>query len=428
MSSYLQHFLREHRGHRGVCSVCSANPLVIEAAMRQALADGTHLLLEATSNQVNQEGGYTGMTPAGFVDFVHTVAAQVCFPRDRLILGGDHLGPNPWQHLPSAEAMDRAEQMVRQYAAAGYLKIHLDASMRCADDPPALSDDEVARRASRLCAAAERSAKLPAAESISYVIGTEVPTPGGADHALSALAVTSAEAVEQTWEIHRDAFKEAGLQSAWERVIAIVVQPGVEFDHDRVIDYDPTKAGHLHRFLETHPELVMEAHSTDYQVASAYRNLVHDGFAILKVGPALTFALREALLALEAIETSLVPTERRSCLRATLERVMLARPGYWQRYYHGTALEQGRLRLYSYSDRLRYYWPDPAVQASLSRLIGNLERHAIPETLVSQHLPAAYKAIRAGTLHNTPTALALDHVRSVLRAYHAATSGRPSLT
>ena len=423
MSSSLQQSLARDRGRRGVCSVCSANPWVIKAAMRQALADGAPLLLEATCNQVNQEGGYTGMTPADFVKFAKGTAAEAGFPTDRLILGGDHLGPNPWQHLPAADAMRRAAEMVRQYAAAGYLKIHLDASMRCADDPVSLSDEEVARRAAQLCLAAESSATLPAGESISYVIGTEVPVPGGADHALSTVEVTSAEAVEQTWRIHRDAFARVGLEQAFARVIAVVVQPGVEFDHDHVIGYNAVRAKPLQGFLSAHPELVMEAHSTDYQTPSAYRDLVRDGFAILKVGPALTFALREALLALEAVERCLVPVEQRSRLQATLERAMLEQPEHWQRYYRGSALEQARLRLYSYSDRLRYYWPTPAVEAAVSTLLRNLERSGIPETLLSQYLPDAYRAVRDETLTGTPEALVLDHVQSVLRTYHAATAG-----
>lgn len=51
-------------------SVCSAHPLVLKAAVDQALADQSPLLVEATSNQVNQFGGYTGMRPAAFRDFV----------------------------------------------------------------------------------------------------------------------------------------------------------------------------------------------------------------------------------------------------------------------------------------------------------------------------------------------------------------------
>lgn len=80
--------------HLGICSVCSAHPLVIEAALRFDLHTNNSVLIEATSNQVNQFGGYTGMQPADFRDFVYAIAREVGFPLERLILGGDHLGPN----------------------------------------------------------------------------------------------------------------------------------------------------------------------------------------------------------------------------------------------------------------------------------------------------------------------------------------------
>lgn len=392
--------------------------------MRQAMADDTHLLLEATSNQVNQEGGYTGMTPADFVQFIQGLAQETGFRLDQLILGGDHLGPNAWQHLDAASAMNMATEMVRDYAAAGFLKIHLDASMRCADDPETLSDEVMAERAATLCAAAESASRAPDAEGISYVIGTEVPTPGGADHSLSTLQVTSSEAVERTLTIHHAAFEKSELESAWKRVIAIVVQPGVEFDHDGVIDYDSSKARHLQSFLVSHPELVMEAHSSDYQRLQAYGDLVRDGFAILKVGPALTFALREAFFALETIERWTVQPEERSNLQGTLDRVMLERPEHWRKYYRGTAQEQARLRAYSYSDRLRYYWGHAEVEASVVKLIKNLNRTGIPETLLSQHLPQEYDAFRDGKLTLGPEEIALAKVRSVLRAYSKATGGK----
>jgi len=96
----------------GIYSICSAHPWVLEAAMRQALEDETPLLIESTSNQVDQYGGYTGMKPADFVDFVRSIAERVGFSHEHLILGGDHLGPNAWRHLPVDEAMQRADALI----------------------------------------------------------------------------------------------------------------------------------------------------------------------------------------------------------------------------------------------------------------------------------------------------------------------------
>ncbi|HLB83795.1 MAG TPA: class II D-tagatose-bisphosphate aldolase, non-catalytic subunit, partial [Steroidobacteraceae bacterium] len=143
--------------HAGIYSLCSAHPLVIESALYEARASGTPLLIEATSNQVNQFGGYTGLTPAGFRAFVHDIADRVGYPTDRVWLGGDHLGPNAWRQEVAATAMGRAEELVALFVTAGFRKLHLDCSMSCADDPSPLPEATVARRAARLCAAAERA-------------------------------------------------------------------------------------------------------------------------------------------------------------------------------------------------------------------------------------------------------------------------------
>ena len=124
---HLTEMVRQHKAGKtnGIYAVCSAHPLVLEAAIRYASANQTPLLIEATSNQVDQFGGYTGMTPADFRGFVCQLADSLNFPQDALILGGDHLGPNRWQNLPAAQAMANADDLIKSYVAAGFKKIHL---------------------------------------------------------------------------------------------------------------------------------------------------------------------------------------------------------------------------------------------------------------------------------------------------------------
>lgn len=414
--NYLQQLVlaRQNGQPRGIYSVCSAHPWVLEAAVEQALADHSHLLIEATCNQVNHQGGYTGMKPRDFRELVYDIARRRGLETTRIILGGDHLGPNPWQKLPVGEAMREAETMVRAYVRAGFQKIHLDASMSCAGDPSPLSDEVIAQRAARLCAAAEEEA---GEEKPVYVIGTEVPVPGGATETLHHLKVTSRAAAAETLAVHRRVFSEAGLASVWPRIIALVVQPGVEFDHTHVVDYDPARARHLTELLEEEKGLVYEAHSTDYQRPEAYRALVRDGFAILKVGPALTFAMREALANLALIEDEMVAEASRSHLMQVIEEVMLTDRGYWEHHYTGDELTVHLLRRYSYSDRVRYYWNNPTVKHAVDRLLENLRRVEIPNTLLSAFLPEEYSAVRSGTLKPSPVSLILHHIRLVLLAY-----------
>lgn len=420
--------VRRHKSGEpvGVYSVCSAHPLVLEAAVLQALDDASYLLVEATSNQVDQFGGYTGMVPTEFRDLVMGVAERHALPEERIVLGGDHLGPNRWQRRPADEAMGYAEGLIEAYVAAGFTKIHLDCSMPCADDLAPLSDDVVAERAARLARTAEEVAARVHGEShLLYVVGTEVPVPGGAHETLAELEPTSADEARATLDRHRRAFAEARIEGAWDRVIALVVQPGVEFDHLQIIDYEHAATGDLRRVLDDHPHVVFEAHSTDYQTPASLKALVEDHWAVLKVGPGLTFALREALFALAAIEDELVPERERSDLLAVIERRMLAEPQQWEKYYPGAPQAQRVLRRYSYSDRIRYYWPDTEIQAAQSRLMSNLAGRDLPLPLLSQHLPDQYTRIRRGELSVAPIALVLDRIRDVLRDYALACNPTP---
>jgi D-tagatose-1,6-bisphosphate aldolase subunit GatZ/KbaZ len=419
MSSVLQHYLklRDDGTQPGIYSVCSAHPLVLRAAAEQSAADGSLLLVEATSNQVNQMGGYTGMQPSDFRSFAEKIAAHANLDPQRLLLGGDHLGPNPWRHLPVAKAMQHAKTMVSAYAKASFGKIHLDASMPCLGDPTALSDVEVADRSVQLCLAAEAACPEGGDKPV-YVIGTEVPTPGGATHSLDGLTTTPPAAAAHTLAVHREAFAANGLGDAWKRVIAMVVQPGVEFDHDSVIQYRRSNAKELIEWRQNQaPDIVFEAHSTDYQLARHYKELVEDGFAILKVGPALTFALREALNALAAIEALLVAPTEQSKLLEIIEQTMVAHPEAWKPYCAGDSKQQALLRRFSYSDRVRYYWHYPEIADSVNRLIGNLSRTKIPESILSLFLPVQYTRVRTGEIADDPTSLIVDKIKEVLRIY-----------
>jgi D-tagatose-1,6-bisphosphate aldolase subunit GatZ/KbaZ len=409
--------VRRHRGGEpvGIVSVCSAHPLVLEAAMLEASTTTGDVLVEATSNQVDQTGGYTQMRPPDFRELVLEIAARCGVPATRVILGGDHLGPNRWRELDPETAMSQADELVAAYVAAGFTKIHLDCSMACRGDPQPLPDELVAARSARLMRVAEDTAA--AGTTLSYVIGTEVPTPGGATHELTALRPTSPPAAARTLEAHRAALSAHELEAVWPRVRALVVQPGVEFDHLQIIDYERNLTTDLQRVLEDEPDMVFEAHSTDYQTPARLRALVEDHWAVLKVGPALTFALREAMFALAAIEDELVRPSRRSGLLDVIERRMLANPDHWKQHYVGDADTQRLERRYSFSDRIRYYWPDPEVHDAEQRLMENLEATGIPLPVLSQHLPKQYARVREGLIPPEPRPLVSDRVRSVVRTY-----------
>lgn len=428
--SPIQQIIADNREHQsgGIYAVCSAHPLVLEAAIEQAKADQTPVLIEATANQVNQYGGYTGMKPADFCRFVMNLAEQHDFDTSQLIFGGDHLGPVCWQNEPAFEAMTKAHELIGEYVAAGFKKIHLDCSMPCVGDVLPLEDDVIAQRAAALCATAERAAIENFGHSdIVYVIGTEVPPPGGANKVIKSIDVTSAERALLTLVKHQQAFEQRGLENVWPRVVGLVVQPGVEFDHTSVIDYQPHKAQALKALIGQVDNIVFEAHSTDYQKPESYQQLVHDHFAILKVGPQLTFALREALFALSFIEEFLIEPKQQSGLRGVCEKQMLSAPKYWQPFYQVYQTQLPLYRRFSYSDRIRYYWPDEKIQSATEKMFSNLENIDIPLPLISQFMPDQYRAIRSGELVNSPKALVKAKIRQVTQIYAEACRQQPAL-
>lgn len=418
----------------GVYSCCSANEYVLRAAMRRAKRAGQIVLIESTANQVDQFGGYTGMKPTDFMRFVRELAEQEQFPQERLLLGGDHLGPLTWRTLPAEQAMENAKTLVRAYVLAGYEKIHLDTSMRLGDDSreTRLPDSVIAQRGATLCRVAEdayreRLARGERAVPPVYVIGSEVPVPGGAEENEDSVAVTDPADCLATVRTFRETFAAFGLDEVWQRVIAIVVQPGVEFADQTVLGYDRAAAAQLTATREKLDGMVFEGHSTDYQTRDALRNMVDDGIAILKVGPALTFALREALFSLELIEKELAPLYNwhRSELRSVMDSVMLEEPSRWDKYYHGSEAYRSFARAFSYSDRIRYYLPDPRIQEATERLLQNLRSAEIPLALLMQYMPVQYEAVRSGAVGNDAQALLIDHIGDRIDDYLYAITREP---
>ncbi len=423
-------------GARGICSVCSSHPAVLDAVFDFA-AEATvgpkefTVCIESTSNQVNQYGGYTGMMPADFSALVRGKAVH--FPFDSVVLGGDHLGPNPWKDRPAEEAMEEAAVLVRAYAEAGFQKIHIDTSMFLADDPgdrtKPLDPAVVAERTARLIGAAEKGGARPY-----YVVGSEVPVPGGVEDTgndnagdLSrgpferTVEPTTVESVQKTLDLTSGALQSAGLRDAAKRIIAVVVQPGVEFGDGFVLPYRPRQARSLSDFIKP-LDIVYEAHSSDYQTEESLRNLVRDQFAILKVGPELTFAYREAVFALAFMEKELtlaLPGDP-SGLIEEMDRIMLNDPSSWEKYYTGSEAEQAFKRKYSFSDRIRYYWALPEAGTAVDLLLSNMQSIDIPLTLLSQYMPRQYEAVREGRLDPDPCSLLLFAVKQVLKKYQAA--------
>ncbi|MFY0621072.1 MAG: class II D-tagatose-bisphosphate aldolase, non-catalytic subunit [Pelagimonas sp.] len=409
----LDDVIRENaNGGPAVPSVCSAHPDVLAASLRLAEELDRVVVIEATSNQVNQFGGYTGMTPAGFVAFVHQICTETGTSPNRVIFGGDHLGPQAWKKEPAENAMAKARTMMADYVKAGFTKIHLDCSEGCAGEPGAVGDDLAAARAAELAQVCEENAPDPSA--LRYIIGTEVPPPGGARSDDDHIAPTPPERAQATLDAHDAAFAKLGLNEAWAKVRGLVLQPGLEFAPAHLDHFDMEQPDHLSPLLKGRGLLCFEAHSTDYQKDAVYPDLARRHFAILKVGPALTYAWREALYALSHIH---VWQSGAPHISAEMERLMLATPGYWQGHLHGDAARQHQLRHFGYADRIRYYWPQATgpIQTMLEALADNPP----PAPLLEQYIPRDTLSRAADLPLSWPQAILQAHVQRMLLPYFA---------
>ena len=414
----------------GIYSCCSANVYVIEAALECAKRDDSCVLIEATANQVDQNGGYTGMKPADFRDFVYALAEKVGVSKDRIFLGGDHLGPLTVVDRNETEAMEYAKRLVHDYVAAGFTKIHIDTSMKVADDDPneRLSDAVISRRGAILAKVCNEAYQEllktdPDATCPVYVVGSEVPIPGGAQDPNAGMQVTRVEDFKATVTAFEKAFQEQGIEDTWKDVIAVVVQPGVEEKDAGCTEYDREKAKDLMASIKEYPNLVFEGHSTDYQTKYKLKELVEDGVGILKVGPGLTYSMREALFSLAYMEDLILHghEDEKSHFIEILEKSMIENPKNWKKYYHGSENEQWFKRKLSFSDRARYYMVTPEVSAAREKMIQNLRKYGISLAALTQFMPIQYTRVREGLIENDPEVLIKDRIKNTIDEYLFAT-------
>lgn len=417
------------RNPKGIYSICSTNKCVIEAGFKKANELNNPILIESTCNQVNQFGGYTGMTPKIFRDYIFSLAQNMHFSTDRIILGGDHLGPYPFKNEDSEDAMAKAHKMIEEYIKAGFTKLHIDTSMPLGDDNIKgniyLEKEIIAQRCSELIETSERilnslKSKNSKDSKPVYVIGSDVPMPGGSTKLKKEVEITKVSDFEETVRVNEYYFYKKKMFDAWERVMAVVVQPGVDHGDDVIIDYDRNKTKGLTASLKKFQNLIFEAHSTDYQTEKNLKNMVEDGFAILKVGPSLTNAFKETVFMLYYIEEELCTAMseiKKSKLIEILNEEMIKNSKYWENYYGKNENKLKNARLYSLYDRIRYYWGNDKVIESLDLLINNLRTLNIPLTLVSQFLPIQYNKVREGFINIDPMAFILEGIINVINKY-----------
>lgn len=148
--------------------------------------------------------------------------------------------------------------------------------------------------------------------------------------------------------------------------------------------------------IKEYPNLIFEGHSTDYQTKFKLRELIEDGVGILKVGPGLTYGMREALFALANIEAAVYhgKEDELSDFINVLEAAMMEDPKNWKKHYHGDDNALWFKRKYSFSDRSRYYMPNPKVQLPRINDCQSAQERYSAECVIPIHADSVYKGTR----------------------------------
>ena len=380
MSDMLQNIIaRNNSGeHIATPSVCSANPEVLSASLQLASNPNRPLVIEATSNLVNQVSGCTRMDARKFVAFIADLKSKHWIESSIVKLGDDHLRPQVWK-LETAD-MEKVQDLVSDYVRSGIKKIKPDCSEGCADEPPLIDIDTAAARAADLAVSSLDAASAP--EEISFVIGTEVPPPSGVRLGDGGHIIPiSSKSIFKTLMAHLAALAEKGIEDSWPQVSGLEVQPSIEFGPDEVFTMSKGTNSGFRDAISECPEICFEADSTDFQQPEIFAKLENTVLASPNVGPALTFALGRKLYVLDRIVQK--QTALAVALTQGVEAAMREKTEYWQSHYSESDISK---RYFSYADRIRYYKPLPAVKEPIDNLIFNFDKLKISKHVLEQSL------------------------------------------
>ena len=310
------------------------------------------ILIETTSNQINQYGGYTNLRPKQFLKKINIIAKDLKYKK-KIIFGADHLGPLPWKDFEKNKAIKKGKKLFREVVKAGYKKIHIDTGMKLKNDK-FLTKQKIFNR----CKSIFDTMNSKSIKNIFFVFGTEVPTAGGENK--YDLKNTNINSIKNDIAYYKKLRKNFSL----------VIEPGLGFTNQKIHKLKMTSC--LQKKKISHKkDFTYEAHSCDYQDLSSLKKLLKNNFKFLKVGPELTFNYMNAILKMERIE-KLYLKSKLSKIKKIFSREMDINKTFWKNYYFGNKKKIEYLKFNSYLDRSRYYWNKKKVISSLKILEKNI--------------------------------------------------------
>ena len=344
-------------------SFCTSNFLVLKILIKFCKKNKLPLLIETTSNQVNQFGGYTNLTPKKFTKKISLYLKKEKFNQKLFFYGGDHLGPLPWKQFGQLKSLERSKKLIKSYIDSGAQKIHIDTSIKLRNDKT-FSKKEILKRTQDLF----NNLNLDKINNIFFVFGTEVPFAGGGTNKnQSAAKFPTKSTINESDFVKKLLLKRFN----YNKYFALVIDTNMEFFNQNIIKPNIKNLTEIVKY-STKKKFYFEAHSTDYQNLNTLKKLVKNNFKFLKVGPELTHCLLKSLFLMEQFENEYIKEKKRSLFKRKLIKEILSNKTHWKKYYNekdSTVVEKilkGKL------DRARYYLNTTKVNESIRLLEKNI--------------------------------------------------------
>ena len=344
--------------NKALPSFCTSNIEVIKSILFFCHIKKLPCLIECTSNQVNQHGGYTNKTPKMFIKEILSISKKIKFNSKKLFLGGDHLGPLPWKKKSKTVAIKNSISLINDYLDQKFCKIHIDTSIKCKNDKY-INSDIIFERTNEILNNDNIKKKI---KDKFIVVGTEVPLAGSGDN--ENIIKTSKKQIETEVLKFKKILKKQNLKN---NIFGLVIEPGMKYTHSSVIKPNFTNFTNKKNISKKN-NFVYEAHSTDYQSKKTLKQLVKNNFKFLKVGPELTYSYSRSLFFMENIEKNNFKLKN-SNIKKIIFSAMLKNRKYWEGYYEKKTTE---LFLNSKLDRMRYYFDTKPVVNSIKTLKKNI--------------------------------------------------------
>lgn len=365
--------LKEKTGiKRTIFAVCPNSSSVIKAAFRAAKRNNAPIKFAATLNQVDGDGGYTGLTQSEFIRLLKIEAEAVNYTGP-YIAAIDHGGP--WlkdkqsiERWDTKRAMDGVKKSFEDAIAAGYDLIHVDPTVDIFLPKGEIIDIRVvAARTVELILHAETFRKKNNFAPISYEVGTEEVHGGLAD--------------ETTFDTFISELKNGliavGLPDVWP--CFIVGKVGTDL-HTTTFDKEvarnlTARVGKFGSYIKGHYTDGV-TNPQDYPLC---------GMGAANVGPEFTISEYDALVELEAKEavfSKMNQVAQLSNIKNTLWRLVYE-SNRWKKWLQED--EQGKdfnqltdeRQTWLVKTGCRYIWQHPEAQVARYRLYQNLQRHGI---------------------------------------------------